>query len=253
MPTISIANQKGGVSKTTTTQALATLLNKRNKKALCIDLDPQANLSFAMGAKLEDTKTVYDMLKGKTTAMDVIQNTKSGDVLPSNILLSVADMEFTAQGREYLLKEAINDLIRQYEYILIDCPPALSILTINAFTASDFVIIPSLADVFSLQGMAQLHDTISGVKKYSNPHLSVAGILLTRFNERLNLSGHMQGTLNEVSRNMDTVLFKTYIRNSVALQESQFQQEDIFNYDMKSKAMADYAQFLDELEVLTNG
>jgi len=250
MPIISIANQKGGVTKTTTTQALATILNKReiSGKVLCIDLDPQANLSFAMGANLEDAPTIYNVMKGELTAGDTIQHTASGDILPSNILLSGADTEFTAMGREYFLKEALQDIAKRYEHVLIDCPPALSILTINAFTASDFVLIPSLADIFSLQGMAQLNNTIEGVKKYSNPDLRVAGILLTKFNSRTKLSNHIQGLLADATHSMNTILFKTYIRNSISVQESQFQQDNIFDYDGKSNAMMDYAKFVSELE-----
>jgi len=248
MPIISIANQKGGVSKSTTTQALSTLLIKKEKKVLCIDLDPQANLSFAFGALLEDVPMVYNLLKGEVSADEVVQHTESGDILPSNILLSAADSEFVAMGREYLLKESIQGFYRQYDYVLIDCPPALSILTINAFTASDYVLIPSLADVFSLQGMAQLNNTIQGVRKYSNPNLKIAGILLTRFNQRFKLSSHIQELLDDATRSMDTVLFKTYIRNSVSVQESQFLQENIVEYGSTSNAMFDYSQFLNELE-----
>ena len=151
---ISIANQKGGVSKTTTAQALTTLFNKRGKKTLAVDLDPQANLSFAMQTNLDGAPTIYNVLKREVSCADILQKTSSGDVLPSNILLSAADSEFNFTGREYLLKESLNAL-NEYEYIIIDCPPALSVLTINAFTASDFIIIPVMADVFSLQGMAQ--------------------------------------------------------------------------------------------------
>ena len=176
MNVLSLANQKGGVSKTTTVQALSTLLNKQGRGTLAIDLDPQGNLSFVMGANLEDTPTIYNVLKGELSAADILQHTESGDILPANILLSGADVEFMSTGREYLLKEAIQDISSQYEYIIIDCPPALSILTINAFVASNYIVVPSLADVFSMQGMAQLNNTIRSVKKYCNPSLKVAGI-----------------------------------------------------------------------------
>lgn len=253
MKVLSMANQKGGVSKTTTTQAIASLFNNKSKRTLCIDLDPQANLSFAMGANLEDTPAIYNVLKGELSAADILQHTESGDILPSNILLSGADTEFMSTGREYLLKEAIQGISKQYEYVLIDCPPALSILTINAFAASNFIIVPALADVFSLQGMAQLNSTIKSVKKYCNPNLSVAGILLTRFNQRANLSSHIQKLLDSATQSMDTILFKTFIRNSISVQESQYQRENIIDYTGKSNAMQDYSAFLIELESVING
>jgi len=253
MKVLAIANQKGGVSKTTTTQAIATLLNRQGKRSLCVDLDPQANLSFAVGADLDDTPTVYNMLKGELTAEDILQYTDTGDILPANILLSGTDTEFTSPGREYMLKEAIKDVSARYEYILIDCPPALSLLTLNAFTASDFIIVPTMADVFSLQGMAQLSNTITGIKKYCNPALKVAGVLLTRFNPRTKLSNHIQRMLDSTTKSMDTTLFKTYIRNSISVQESQYQRENMVNYDSKGNAMTDYAKFLDELESVING
>jgi chromosome partitioning protein len=252
MKVLSVSNQKGGVSKTTTTQALVTLLNKRNKKTMAIDLDPQGNLSFAMKANLDGTPTIYNLLKGELSADDVLQHTASGDILPANILLSGADTEFTSTGREYLLKESIQELSERYEYVLIDCPPALSILTINAFVASDFIVIPSLADVFSLQGMAQLTNTIHSVKKYCNPNLKIAGILLTRFNPRTNLSNHIQQLLDNTTKSMNTSLFETVIRNSVSLQESQYQQETLTDYSDKSNAMLDYTNFLKELEGVIN-
>jgi len=250
---ISVANQKGGVSKTTTTQAIASLLSRQGKSVLSIDLDPQGNLSFAMGADMDNTPTVYNMLKKELSALDILQSTESGHILPANILLSGADMEFTSTGREFLLKEAIASISNQYDYILIDCPPALSVLTINAFTASDYVLVPSMADVFSLQGMSQLNNTIQSIKKYCNPSLKVAGILLTKFSHRTNLSNHIRSLLDNATVSMDTVLFKTCIRNSISIQESQYQRENMLDYAGKGNAMSDYAEFLIELEEIVNG
>lgn len=253
MSIISVANQKGGVSKSTTTQVISTLLNKKGKKTLTIDLDPQGNLSFAMGVNFrEDTPTIYNVLKGECKIEDAIQTTIFGELLPSNILLSGSDTEFTSTGREYLLKEALNKILDNYDYIIIDCPPSLSILTINAFVASNYIIIPALADVFSLQGMSQLNDTINSVKKYCNPNLKIAGILLTRFNKRTNLGIQIRESLDDITKRMGTILFKNTIRNAVSIQETQLRQEDIINYDKKSNAILDYNNFLLELEEVIN-
>jgi len=252
MKIISVANQKGGVSKTTTTQAITILLNNQGKKTLAIDLDPQENLSFAMKANLNRIPTIYNVMKGEITASKALQKTDSGDIVPANILLSGSDTEFTSTGREYLLKETIQEISKQYEYIIIDCPPALSILTINAFVASDYIIIPSIADIFSLQGMGQLNNTIQSVKKYCNSNLKIAGILLTRFNKRTKLANHIQKTLDITTKSMDTILFNTYIRNSISIQESQYQRQNMIRYDQKSKANLDYINFIKELEGILN-
>lgn len=253
MTVISIANQKGGVCKTTTVQAVADILNERGKKTLAIDFDPQGNLSFAMGAEITDVPTVYNVLKGELTASDILQHTPSGDLLPANILLSGADTEFTCTGREYLLREALCSVKSQYAYIIIDCPPALSILTINAFAASDYVVVPSLADVFSMQGMGQLNNTIQSVRKYCNPGLKIAGVLLTKFTNRTNLGSHVREALAAVTVQMNTRLFETRIRGSVSLQEAQLQQESLLTYDRRANALADYNDFVDELEAVIIG
>lgn len=173
---ISISNQKGGVGKTTTTAAVAAGFKLKGHKVLCVDLDPQSNLSFSSGAETEDCPTIYEILKGEVKAGFSIQKVPSFDIISSNILLSGIELEFTQTGREYLLKEALEGVKDKYDYIFIDTPPALSILTVNAFTASDYIIIPMLADIFSLQGIAQLSETIDRVRKYCNPNLKVEGI-----------------------------------------------------------------------------
>ena len=248
MRIISIVNQKGGVCKSTTAQAIAEILNLQHKKALLVDLDPQGNLSFAVGANTENVITVYNVLKKEVDTQDILQVTPSSDILPANILLSGADMEFTSTGREYLLKEAIHDIKQRYKYIIIDCPPALNILTINALVASDYVVIPSLADVFSLQGMGQLNNTIQSIIKYCNPNLKIAGILLTKFTHRNNLSQIIKNELENVTRQMNTKVFSSNIRNAVALQEAQLQRECLFEYAQESTAIQDYINLVSELE-----
>ena len=185
---ISISNQKGGVGKTTTTGAIAAGYKIKGYKVLCIDLDPQSNLSFSSGAETEDCPTIYEVLKEEAKASFSIQKMHSFDIISSNILLSGLELEFTHTGREYLLKEALSTVKDKYDFIFIDTPPALGILTVNAFTASDYIIIPMNADIFSLKGIVQLSETIERVKRYCNPNLKVEGIVLTKFNKRTILS-----------------------------------------------------------------
>lgn len=247
MPVISIANQKGGCSKTSSVACMAAVLNKRGYKTLCLDLDPQSSLSASFGILLQDEPTVYNMLKGEVSAKEIIHSTKSGDLIPSNILLSGADTEFSNTGREYLLKEALADIIDNYSFVLIDCPPSLSILTINALTASTHTIIPVLGDAFSLQGLAMLSRTIQRVKKYCNASLEILGILLTRYNERIKLSSHVKKLLENATETMGTKLFNTHIRTSIGIQEAQFKNANMLDYAEKSNAMIDYQNFVDEL------
>lgn len=244
---ISISNQKGGVGKTTTTGAIASELKIKGFKVLCVDLDPQSNLSFSVGAETEDCPTIYDVLKGEAKTSFSIQKTPSFDIIASNILLSGIELEFTQTGREYLMKEALNSVKEKYDYIFIDTPPALSILTINAFTASDYIIIPMLADIFSLQGITQLSETIEKVKMYCNANLKIVGIVLTKFNKRTILSREIRGTAELIARELNTYLFNTTIRSSVAVMEAQTNQQNIHEYSPKNGATIDYVELVDEL------
>lgn len=244
---ISISNQKGGVGKTTTTGAVAAGFKLKGHKVLCVDLDPQSNLSFSSGAETEDCPTVYEILKGEAKTSFSIQKMASFDIISSNILLSGIELEFTQTGREYLLKEALNSVKDKYDYIFIDTPPALSILTVNAFTASDYIIIPMLADIFSLQGIAQLSETIDRVRKYCNSNLKVEGIVLTKYNKRTVLSREIKGTAELIAEELNTSIFSSTIRSSVAIMEAQTNQQDIYNYSPKNPAVQDYRDFVEEL------
>lgn len=244
---ISISNQKGGVGKTTTVGALAAGLKRKGFRVLVIDLDPQGNLGFSMGAENDNNATIYDVLRGDCKITFAIQRTPIVDVIPSNILLSSIELEFTNTGREFLLREALASIVNLYDYILIDTPPALSILTVNAFTASESIIVPMLSDIFSLQGIAQLYETVERVKKYCNPKLSIAGILLTRHNSRTKLSKEVKGTAELISQDLGVPLFKTHIRTSIAVCEAQSIQRDLFEYSPKNIAARDYSAFINEL------
>ena len=244
---ISISNQKGGVGKTTTTGAIAAGFKIKGYKVLCVDLDPQSNLSFSSGAETEDCPTIYEVLKGEAKTSFTIQKMPSFDIITSNILLSGIELEFTQTGREYLLREALSTVKDKYDFIFIDTPPALSILTVNAFTASDFIIIPMLADIFSLQGIAQLSETIERVKKYCNPNLKIEGIVLTKFNKRTILSREIKGTAELIAKQLGTCIFETTIRSSVAIMEAQTNQQEMFSYAPKNSAVKDYKDFVNEL------
>lgn len=244
---ISFANQKGGVGKTTTTCAIAAGLKKRGFRVLCIDLDPQSNLTFSVGALADECATIYEVIKGEVKPLFAVQRTEVFDIIASNILLSGVELEFTQTGREFLLREALSSLAPKYDYIFIDTPPALSILTVNAFTASDCIFIPMLADIFSLQGIAQLSETVERVKAYCNPKLRIAGIILTKFNKRTLLSREILGTAELIAQDLKTHLFKTTIRMSVAIMEAQTNQESIYDYSPKNIASIDYKLLVDEI------
>jgi len=244
----SISNQKGGIGKTTTAQAMANGLNRKGYKTLLIDLDPQGNLSLSMGADPMQI-TIYEAIEGKATAADTIQHTDQGDIIPSNIMLSGADMELNARttGREYALKELISPLKALYDYIVIDTAPSLGILTINSLTAADRVIIPLSADIFSIAGLGQLYNTINSVIKYTNAGLKVEGILLTKFNERTILNRDLKAAIEETAAKLHTKLFSTYIREGVAIREAQAQETSIFDYAPGSNPAIDYSDFISEL------
>jgi chromosome partitioning protein len=244
---ISVSNQKGGVGKTTTTCSVAAGLKKRGFRVLAVDLDPQGNLGFSVGADTETSATIYDVLKGEVKLQYAIQRTPAMDIIISSILLSGIELEFTGAGREYLLKEALRPVQEMYDYILLDTPPALGILTINAFTASDTIVVPMLSDIFSLQGIAQLCETVERVRKYCNPGLSVAGILLTRFNPRTLLGREVRGTAELIAQDLHIRVFDADIRNSITASEAQSVQKSLFDYAPHCSITRDYDKFISEL------
>lgn len=248
MKIVAVCNQKGGVGKTTTATALASGLNLRGHRTLLIDTDPQGNASDTYGADLEGKPTIYDVFRGVVTTANAIQSMEQGDIIPGDLQMSAADMQFTQTGREYILRKAIAPIAGQYDYIIIDTPPALGIITINALTAANELIIPMLADRYSLQGIAQLSDTINTVREYSNPALTVGGLLLTRYNGRTVLNRDVRDTITELAYTWNTKVFDTTIRQSIAVSEAQTQQESIFRYAPSSTTGQDYAAFVDEFE-----
>jgi chromosome partitioning protein len=242
---ISIANQKGGVGKSTTAQALWQGVQVKGFKSLIIDLDPQGNTTFT--AKATDQNNAHDLLTGKATTNAAIQKTECGDIISSGNGLSGLELELTGVGKEFKLKEALDPLRSEYDYIVIDSPPGLGLLTVNSLTASDYVVIPALADAYSLQGMGQLYETIKAVQKYCNPNLTIKGVLLTRHNSRSVLSRDMTDMIEATAERMKATVFKTIIREGIAVKEAQAIQQSLFAYAPKSNPSKDYMDFIDEL------
>lgn len=243
---ISIANQKGGVGKTTTTGAVISGLAKQGYKVLGIDLDPQGNLSSSLGAEMYKKPTSYELLKQEVTASNAIQKLENYSIIPANIMLAGAEQEIQATGKEYRLKEELEPIKNDYDYIIIDTPPALGILTVNAFTTSDEIIIPATAGIFAVQGIQQLNNTIKNVQKYCNPELKIRGILITRFDVRTNIAKQIKELTEQLSQHIQAPIFKTYIRNGVVVEEAQANSMDIFDYSDNSNVAKDYSDFITE-------
>lgn len=244
-----ITNQKGGVGKTTTAHALATGLVQNGKAVLLVDMDPQANATYIAKAD-ENLPGIYELLrtaaKEEALPTSFIQHTQQCDILSSNLSLAGADLEFNVQGREYLLKEILATYASAYEYVIIDTPPTLGILTINALTACDDVLIPMGAEILSIKGLSQLYKTILRTRKHSNEKLQIAGLLVTRYNPRTLLSRDLHGKIQEFSESIDGAIYQSVIREGVAVREAQINRESIFTYAPKSNPAVDYAAFIQE-------
>lgn len=250
---IALTNQKGGVGKTTTSSALAAgLVSFYNKKVLAIDLDPQGSLGFSLGLNIEDCRTVHDVLTGQIPIQEAIQLTDYCDVITSNILLSSAEIEFTSAGRELLLKKALAPVIDNYDYIIIDTPPALNILTVNAYAAANHLIIPMAPEILSLLGVTQLKETIDSVRESVNPNLNVLGIILTKFNKRTLLAREVKEMAENVASQMGTCVFNNQIRTSVSVAEAPAHGLSIFDHSPSAKPSEDYKNFLQEVITMTS-
>ena len=249
---IALTNQKGGVGKTTTSSALAAgLASFYDKKVLAVDLDPQGSLGFSLGLNIEDGYTIHDVLTGKVPVHEAIQTTDYCDILTSNILLSSAELEFTSEDRELLLKNALAPVLRYYDYVVIDTPPALNILTVNAYVAADYLIIPMAPEILSLLGVSQLKETIDSVRESLNPNLDVLGIILTRFNGRTLLAREVKEMAENISAQIGTRVFNTQIRPSVTVAEAPAHGISVFDHAPHSNPSLDYHEFVDEVVTMT--
>ncbi|GAB5565035.1 MAG: AAA family ATPase [Winogradskyella sp.] len=245
---IAIANQKGGVGKTTTTVNLAASLGVLEKKVLLIDADPQANASSGLGIDIESIEYgTYQVLEHTSAAKDAVitSGTPNVDVIPAHIDLVAIEIELVDKDeREYMLKKAISELKNEYDYILIDCAPSLGLLTLNALTASDAVIIPIQCEYFALEGLGKLLNTIKSVQKIHNEALDIEGMLLTMFDSRLRLSNQV---VEEVKKHFSDMVFETIIQRNVKLSEAPSYGESIINYDVSSRGAANYLSLAKEL------
>ena len=243
---ISIANQKGGVGKTTTTVNLGTILAKKGKKTLLIDADPQGNASSALGVEKDVEISTYDVLVNDATIEDAIQDTiiKRLKVCPANMSLAGAEVELVSMmSREQRLKEKLNEIKEQFDYILIDCPPSLGLITLNAFTASDSVLIPVQCEYFALEGLGQLLNTVNLVKRHLNKNFEIEGALLTMYDIRTNLSNQV---VKEVKKYFEGKVYKTVIPRNVRLSEAPSYGMPITEYDPRSKGAKSYIKFAKE-------
>jgi len=245
---IAIANQKGGVGKTTTAVNLSACLGKAGKKTLIVDIDPQGNTTSGLGIDPKSLDfSIYDCLINETPLKDVILKTDFENlwIVPSNINLAGAELELVMkEKREFLLKEALYEIKDFYDFILIDCPPSLGLITLNSFTATNSILIPIQCEYYALEGLSQLTNTIKMIKKSLNPSLSIEGVLLTMFDARTNLSIQV---VDEVKKFFGGKVFSTVIPRNVRLSEAPSFGQPVIEYDKNSRGAECYTDLAQEV------
>lgn len=243
---ISVANHKGGVGKTTTAASVGTILASRGKAVLLVDLDAQANLTCSLMPQEDVKDSIYDALTASDSGeLPIYHLGENLDIVPATLQLAQADLELSSvMARETLLRELLEAQAREvYDFIIIDCPPSLGLMTLNAATATDYVIIPLVAEVLPFVGLTMINNFLSMVKKKLNPHLDILGILITRY-ERTNLSKQIEEGLRSELGNL---IFETRIRKNITLAQAPLEKSGIVSYDAKSNGAADYNSLVDEI------
>lgn len=247
MKILTIANSKGGCGKTTSVFALGSGLSKRGFSVLLIDTDAQTNLTFTAGIDFSDgTKTVYDVCRGEDINGAIQTVSENLDIVPGSIYLAGADRQFTGAKSFYMIRDAISTLKKDYDFVLIDTPPTLGVMTQNALTASDSVLIPLKPEIYALQGIGQLNAFIEEQRNYTNPKLTICGCLVTCINERTTLAKTMLEEFEKAAAELGTKVYQSKIRNAVSVGESALLQTNIFSYAPAATATKDYDKFLDE-------
>lgn len=245
---ISLINQKGGVGKTASTNAIAVCLKHMGYSVLCVDFDPQGYLSFSMNADTREHSTIYDAIKHSVKTRYAIQHTDVVDIIPADAILGNVEREFTSPGCEQVLKNALRPVLPMYDYVLIDTPPELGLLSSNVVVASDVVLIPGLSDGYSLHGIIQVHETIFRIKRAFNPDLVLAGMFLVRYYPRETLSRTTRETAQMLADRLNITLLNTVIRHSGVISKAMTTlQKDIVDYAPGNNAVQDYMALVREL------
>ncbi len=247
MITLAAASQKGGVAKTTTNLAIGAKLAQDGARVLYIDLDPQMNLSTTLKAQTAGVASSLDVLTGDAAIADAAQHIDGYAVVPASRLNGKADDLMPSVGKDYRLRKALETVADQYDYAILDTPPALGTLTVNALTAADWVVIPAQADAYSLDGVTDLAATIQAIREYTNPNLNIGGILLTRYNPRTSISKIIHEDAEAMAQELGTKVFRAWIPEATVVKESQAVKQSLFDYAPTSKAAYHYRFFIEEL------